>query len=321
MDPLLHQVMDEYCRTTGAPGDWVALGRPRVRRSARIYRIRSSALPCDAAVKVFLDREAPLRHARRSYTALARYHAEAGSMRVAAPFALLEARPAVLMEWIEGVELQRVLYGPARLHLSREAVLARSARWLAWFHSRGAIAMQQVDVDAALQRVEHRAAAIPAGQRLRDFDTCLALLVQRVDALRGVAVAHGAVHGDFTPYNLLLAGERAYGIDFLARRASPLVVDVNRMLVYLFAHRYAPAGARLLGVCGCAHDDWSAFTAHYDQRLLPPDEQTFLLFQFLEVMRRWGALLAERDPPSRLFRRIERQRLRTQARHIAALLA
>jgi hypothetical protein len=46
------------------------------------------------------------------------------------------------------------------------------------------------------------------------------------------------------------------------------------MLVYLFAHRYAPVSARLLGAARlCARDDWAAFTAcTTTQRLLPPDE-------------------------------------------------
>lgn len=152
--------------------------------------------------------------------------------------------------------------------------------------------------------------------------TTTALRRSRATSIRCAALplAHGAVHGDFTPYNLLLGGGQVYGIDFLARRASPLVADVNRMLVYLFAHRFAPVSARLLGPRGCARDDWAAFGAHYDARLLPNDEHAFLLLQFLEVMRRWGVLLGEHRPPSRLLRAIEKRRLRAQALHIARLL-
>lgn len=320
MDPLLRQVMHEYCRGSGAPADWVALAAPRVRREARIHRVRSAAFPCAVAVKIFLDRAQPLQHARRLHAALASYHEPAGRLRVAAPLALLETPPAVVMEWVGGSDLQRVLHGAAPERLPRAEALALSARWLAWFHSRGAVALQPLDVDAALARIGSRAATLPAAARAQGYDDCLASLARHLDTLRGVPLAHGAVHGDFTPYNLLLGGGQVYGIDFLARRASPLVADVNRMLVYLFAHRFAPVSARLLGPRGCARDDWAAFGAHYDARLLPNDEHAFLLLQFLEVMRRWGVLLGEHRPPSRLLRAIEKRRLRAQALHIARLL-
>ena len=113
----------------------------------------------------------------------------------------------------------------------------------------------------------------------------------------------------------------AVGIDFLANKNVAVISDVNRMLTYLFAQRYFPVSARMLGPQGCAREDWNAFTQGYGTGLLPVVPEIVLYFQYLEVMRRWSSLLAETDPPNVLLRYIEIHRVRTMAQHIAALLS
>jgi len=314
--------MEDYCRGTRTHEDWVPVGSPRVRKTAHVYRIRSSAFPTDAAVKIFLSEEKGRQHARRLHRALERYSpSDTTTQHVAAPYALVENRRAVIMEWIDAPPLQRAIHGYPGERIGRHEAVKKSAEWLRWFHLRGGLANSPFDANAALHRIEALFARIPAGRRCATFEACSSLLYRRADIVHGQGVMHGCVHGDFTPYNIMVSRATAVGIDYLANKQVAVVGDVNRMLMYLFAHRYFPVSRRMLGPRGCTREDWAAFTQGYGTGILPADEETFLYFQFLEVMRRWGSLLAETDPPSILFRYIETNRVRVMAQHIARLLS
>ncbi|MBK7728146.1 MAG: phosphotransferase [Gammaproteobacteria bacterium] len=322
MKRLLREVMEDYCRGTRSREDWVRVGSPRVRKTGHVYRIRSSAFPTDAAVKIFLCKEKGHQHARRLHRALERYSPSDTIMQhVAAPYALVENRRAVIMEWIDAPPLQRAIHGFPGERIGRHEAVKKSAEWLRWFHLRDGIANSPFDANAALHRIDALFARIPAERRCATFEASSALLYRRADIVHGQAVMHGSVHGDFTPYNIMVSRATAVGIDYLANKQVAVVGDVNRMLMYLFAHRYFPVSRRMLGPQGCTREDWTAFTQGYGTGILPAGEQTFLYFQFLEVMRRWGSLLAETEPPSILFRYIETNRVRTMAQHIAHLLS
>ncbi len=322
LERLLQEVMEDFCGHTRSPGDWVSVGSPRLRKTARVYRIRSSAFPTEAAVKIFLSEEKGRQHARRLHSALERYSpSDTDAQHVAAPYALVENRKAVIMEWVDAPPLQRAIHGFPWQRIGRHEAVRKSAEWLKWFHLRAGLTEGPFDANAALDKIETLLAKIPAGRRDTSFDTCVTLLFQRAHLVHGHGVMHGCVHGDFTPYNIMVSRTTAVGIDFLANKNVAVISDVNRMLTYLFAQRYFPVSARMLGPQGCAREDWNAFTQGYGTGLLPVVPEIVLYFQYLEVMRRWSSLLAETDPPNVLLRYIEIHRVRTMAQHIAALLS
>ncbi|MFZ1294091.1 MAG: hypothetical protein WAR81_07800, partial [Pseudomonadales bacterium] len=153
MKRLLREVMEDYCRGTRSREDWVRVGSPRVRKTAHVYRIRSSAFPTDAAVKIFLCKEKGHQHARRLHRALERYSPSDTIMQhVAAPYALVENRRAVIMEWIDAPPLQRAIHGFPGERIGRHEAVKKSAEWLRWFHLRDGIANSPFDANAALHR-------------------------------------------------------------------------------------------------------------------------------------------------------------------------
>lgn len=321
MDRLLEEVMENCCSECSARRDWVPLGAPRLRKTARIYRVRSGAFASDVAVKIFLGKESARQHACGLHSALERYRpAGTDSLFAAVPLALVERRNAVIMRWVDAPDLQRAIYAVPGQRLERHEAIRRSGEWLRWFHRSGGLQELPFEVDAVLRAIRAMAATLPNAGGSAELAACLELLGRRADIVRGRLVAHGSVHGDFTPYNLLLSRDQAVGIDFLASRGRATVMDANRMLMYLFAHRYGPVSAGMLGPLGCARRDWRAFARGYGPGLLSAGPQAFLYFQFLETMRRWICLLAESEPPSVLFRSIEKARIRMMALHIAELL-
>ena len=314
--------MEDFCCHTRSSADWVNVGSPRVRKTALVYRIRSAAFPTDAAVKIFLSEDKSRQHARRLHSALARYSpSDTSAQHVATPYALVENRSAVIMEWVDAPVLQRAIHGFPWQRIGRHEAVRKSAEWLKWFHLRGGLTESPFDANAALHKIEILLAKIPAGRRGASFDACVTLLFQRAHLVHGHGVMHGCAHGDFTPFNIMVSRATAVGIDFLANKHVAVISDVNRMLMYLFAQRYFPVSTRMLGPQGCTREDWSAFTQGYGTGLLPEAPEIFLYFQFLEVMRRWSSLLVEADPPSVFFRRIETNRVRIMAQHIAHLLS
>jgi hypothetical protein len=222
--------------------DWNTGAGAIRRRKSTVLRARSASLGLEVAVKVFdITSAGDERRAVRQYEALQKFHPLLkqgdGRYRVPAPHAFFPEQYTLIMEWIDAPSLARLLFTRMAMPGRRLDAVAEAGRWLRRYHEASELKLAPLDAAHFVRRLQQRFNARPDLERLLDRDPVLVKTARRLHdqaaTLQGIAVTTALNHGDFTPFNLLVAPQRVTGIDFWGRPRGPVATDLARMLVYL----------------------------------------------------------------------------------------
>jgi aminoglycoside phosphotransferase len=155
--------------------------------------------------------------------------AHAGHPRFGVPRLLAAdaAAQAILIEHLPGRAAEQIIEAdPA----SAAHVLRAAGEWLRAHHGALPKPVVAFNTKRPLHRLKTRAAEAepPAPNRFRAF---MRGLQDRAAALEGRALPEAVIHGDFTLGNLMLDGDRVYGIDFENPNASARERDLALLMV------------------------------------------------------------------------------------------
>ncbi|ETA52949.1 phosphotransferase [Ponticoccus alexandrii] len=200
-----------------------------------------------------------------------------------------EAR-AVLMEAAPG----RTVYDLLDHGAGAADVLCRAGRWLAAFHRASGTEARVFQPRFMRDHVGHLMRQHEAGEialaRPGDFARHGAAVIALADAHEGRQTLSSATHGDMHLRNILLDGQRSWGIDFSALHSAPVGFDIARLLLHytgVFADLDAlPPGA-------VVHPDLlAAFFEGYD--LVGPDDPSVQYLLRVRLLMDWAAIPARR---------------------------
>jgi hypothetical protein len=325
--PTAERVLGVLLPALDPAAAWQLVGEPHVSRQAHVFRARAPGWPSDVAVKVYRVLLHP-QQTRWQHEALEASFQAMRDPRFAAPrpYGWLKDERTLFMEWVEGRPLSSRLWSwkivPDRRRL---AVLADAGTWLSRYHEAIGVAPKPFDPELVLRWIDRPFARDPALERLmmgdRVFARSLALLRAAAAGLSGEPVPHTAIHGDFTPYNLIDTDERLVGIDILALHDQPVFSDLSRFLIYADVRKYVMTLPSQMNPLGVRAADAEAFLAGYGFTGVEAFAPATLVIHLAEVLRRWArvgeALRARRRLTLWLN---EAWRLRRMAAYVAAAL-
>lgn len=237
------QAVAEHLRSSSAELD--VRGPVARTKTSEIYFATGTAAPFPLAIKQFLqDRGADVARseAREAYDSMCRLHAlTEGDMVLASPrpIGLLPERAIIVSEWIEGVTLAKALNREPR---TRELELVSSAG--AWLGRLAAVASSEM----APMRPEEFVRGLEWPCMSPPHVTALAFLRKTAQEAARDAVPWLQTLGDFKPENLMLSGNRLYGIDSQMLYVGPQVLDAAHFLNHVAVQRWL----RLMGPRGMA---------------------------------------------------------------------
>jgi hypothetical protein len=204
-----------------------------------------------------------------------------------------------------------------------------AGRWLRWFHEQSDMRIEAAErkgIDGKLVKTVEkiRRSHGRALESDRFLNHCLVTADRVASRFAGRLLPHAVSHGDFTPFNLFVAGDTAIGFDFRARSLRPVFYDMTRFLVYLDVCRVnhdhvgiggiRPPRLSELRKFGCRGEDFEEFMEGYDPEGGVMNWDCWLGCQFLEITRRLVLLKApQANPWNRIFRVAENSRLRKRA--------
>lgn len=321
-------LMRDYCAAHQAPANWRQTHPEMKLLKASIYRIESDHFSTPVGIKAFRTDLVSAAFPEKLFHEWQIYAAQSAPEGFCVPaiYAVLPHSAALMMEWIEAKNMGDILLQNLHRPHVRVDAIRRAGGWLKWFHGVGGVenlpydsSMMLGKIEAMIEKVNAQNAAVMPAQKT--FWHCLDVLRRATPRFHGVSVPHAPVHGDFTPYNLLLPDDgRTAGIDFLAHGRMPVTFDICHFLVYLDVHRFWLTAARSLRKQGCNQPDMDHFFAGYGDALsgLAPD--AFLYCHLSEVLRRWVTLLLLKHDgrPHGWKRKLELFRVARMARHMAA---
>lgn len=320
-------LMQDYCAAHHVPANWRQTHPEMKRLKASIYRIASDDFPTPVGIKVFRTDVVNPAFPEKLFAEWQRYAAQSlpEGFCVPAVYGILPSRAALMMEWVEAPHMGDVLLQNLHRRDVRENAVRRAGGWLQWFHGIGGVeelpydtSMMLDKIDAMLAKVKAQNPAMIASQK--SFLDCLELLHRATPQFQELSLPHAPVHGDFTPYNLLLSADgRTCGIDFLVHGRRPVTFDICHFLVYLDVHRFWLTSAKALRYQGGSRHDKDHFMAGYGDALSGLTPEAFLYIHFSEVLRRWAyLLLLKAEGRSRGWKRkLELFRVARMARHMA----
>jgi hypothetical protein len=320
-------ILPELIRKTGC-GDWSVRGSPLQRRDCRIYFLESGSFRLPGLVlKIYLQDEV-WEHLAKSLHKKSRRYMKAATAECAVPepILLLPEANAMVMECVEAPSAGSLLMRGFHSVEIRREVVRKAARWLRWFHESKGVTSEPFEAASytgplagSAEKIRQLAPERLAGDAL--LRKCIEAAGEFATSMDGLEFPHATAHGDFTPFNLFIHGERMVGFDFRANRRLPVPHDICRFLLYLDIYRITPAGGGELSRYGCRRDDFEIFMAEYGTGREWLEDGIWLKLQFMEITRRITSLSLPRTRlRKRLLRFIEIAYLRRNARHILAAL-
>lgn len=270
------------------------------RRDCEIYKCENADLETPLALKIYGAHKREIDTPAALYKALEQYYdADSTAYNVPKPYALYDDQGAVLMEWIKQPKLRGIMW---HFTLHRYSAIERCAAWLKWFHGKQETKMRPYQ-DTALRKIA-AATNDPNFIAPQHFEESLQSFVAFINKHKNKSILHGRIHGDFTPYNILLdTQKRMIGIDFTAQEIAPLYTDIARFFMYMNSYRPVYLSAK---------KDYAALKKGYGFAENDELHRTILLG---EVLRRWSTLtLAKAKKPFHLWRETELIRLSFMAK-------
>ena len=208
-----------------------------------IYRGECSGISGPFAVKCL--RDGALLRQFDALTTVEKGLASSDDYGVPHPILRLEDENIIVMEWIEGEDLSRLLTRravPLALPVTEaESYLDRAGRWLARFHGIKPIAPALfpaakrfgiLDEAAGGVRLERHAAAQNALRVLRETSPEVGEELS----------PQGGVHGDYKPENVIFSKGRTVGIDVGMRYDNAVVFDLAYFITHLILLAWRPRG-------------------------------------------------------------------------------
>jgi hypothetical protein len=327
------EVLRQLQRKTGCE-DWAMMRSPMRRRDCTIYFLKSASYRLPGLVLKVYHKDAVGRNLARNLHRKSRRFRDAATPEctIPEPILFLPEENAMAMEYVDAPTAGALLMKEFHSSDKRQAVIRKAAMWLRWFHHQSGVADEPFVVAAfteklgkTLERIE--ALAPHALRNDRFLSECVDFARRIAAQLDGVEIPHAITHGDFTPFNLFIAGDTAIGFDYGFRHRRPVYHDICRFLVYLDVYRInhdyvgfsriRPTSDEELRKFGCRREDFEVFMDAYGTRAGIIEEGLWLKLQFLEVTRRITAMkLPQTRLLNRLFRLVESAKLRRSARHM-----
>ena len=164
----------------------------------------------------------------------------AGEFAVPHPVSKLENEQIIVMEWIDGESLSRLLSRDFLTPAKSLSYANRAGRWLHRFHNMENLPLSRLPVT---QRVNSLRADVAAARLGDDIftQTALRLLEETMHFSGSYLLPQGVIHGDFTPDNILLSEGRTVGIDFGMRRRNVVILDLANFIAHLLLLAWEPA--------------------------------------------------------------------------------
>lgn len=217
-----------------------------VRENSLLFYTECTGLPSPAVLKVCLNastREFDGAAALEQYDAARRVHTamrNAFAVSVPEPYLVRPDVGLMVMEWIPGVSMGRVLSSWRCSPATASDCIVRCAKWLRAFHDAGACSPGHLDIQQRLARVDEmesrRAVPDPV------FRKGVNELRAAASAAAETVLARAWIHGDFKADNLILSGERTIGVDVHLRDENAVVYDLASFLNNLALTLCEPSG-------------------------------------------------------------------------------
>jgi aminoglycoside phosphotransferase (APT) family kinase protein len=273
-DFVARALLPAYDRATGATRSW-RVSAPLHRRDASERHAAASVFKAVSAdgeslgVKAFAPQSpGPLREALDEYAALEwrRAQMDAGAgFRSPRPRLFVAEHNAILMEWIDGRKVNRLLMASALAPRTQARWLGGAGRWLRALHEAGSSPVQPFGGMALAQELDRRAAGVRAAGRLSGrlapLDRHLAWFAQAAATLDGTPAPQAILHDDFAPKNLIATPQGIAGVDITTLNRGPVCRDISEFMLYF--DLFDPVGT-LRADAGFTNGRLRAFLDGYD---------------------------------------------------------
>lgn len=198
----------------------------------------------------------------------------------------------LIMEWLNGISLQKQLWHSSLNRTCRISSIHKSGEWLRAFHEVSTLSNESVDFTCYLTVIKQRIALQSTNHLPNTPDSTLfvrayQILNRQISTSKPIAVPHAIVHGDFTPANVVLERDHVIGIDIWALERKPILIDLARMAVYLTVAYPPLRGENIYDAAERMHQSVKALTDGYGTDLAQPETQHFKLALLSEYLRRW----------------------------------
>ena len=320
----LATILPDLVRKTDCDG-WQPMRGPLHCRGCTIYFLRSPDFRLPGIVLKAFPQEPPERRLMKRLAAMheagATLHAAAtAEFAVPEPVTLIRKWRVLGMEFIAAPRSNGLLTASLLSPAKRDEVIAKSAGWLRWFHTRSEMDVRQFDASLHLAALAKMTSQLPATDPF--LSKCLRLAENVTAEMDGQPFHHAAIHGDFTPFNLFIDGGRTIGFDYQAKGMRPVSADICRYLLYLGMYHPLPARAAELREFGCRQRDSEVFLDAYGGGPDLTGNPLWPGLHFLEVVRRIASLTLLREKGrSRPLRLVEMALLRRNAAQLMKTLA
>lgn len=232
------------------PGNCSVRGPIAVRDNSVLFYAECDRLPSAALVKICLapdTRQPDADAARSEYAGLLAVHRAMRSsqhLSVPRPYILQPDVGLLAIEWVPGKNIAKRLSSWICGRGSAESYVAQSAKWLKAFHACHRLPAAALDVDSKLSFIATIESSFPSSDEV--FYAGVAQLRRSAGAAAAAKLPRSWIHGDFTPDNLIVSGERVLGIDTQLRHENAVVYDLAPFLNHLALALLEPSGWPLL---------------------------------------------------------------------------
>jgi tRNA A-37 threonylcarbamoyl transferase component Bud32 len=319
----LAAILPKLAGKTGCD-DWSLARRPLQRRDCVIHFLHSATyrIP-ELVVKIYRKDQVAENLAEAVHRKCKRFHqAGSASCGVPEPVMFLREENAMVMEFVDAPSAALLLMKGFYSQQRRRDVIRKAAGWLRWFHESSGVVARPFEaksfINPLMKRLEKIESMSPNPvMRNGLLGQCVRSAGEFARELEGLVMPHATAHGDFTPFNLFIHGDRTVGFDFRAHRRLAVSHDICRFLLYLDVYQIRSADGREVRKFGCRHKDLDDFMEAYGMPGARLDDGRWRMLQFMEITRRITSLAS---PRARLSKRMlgifETSRLRRNARLI-----
>ena len=303
---------------------WEMIGPVLKSRECDLYRAESPETGRSIAIKIYHANVNPAAPQQQFEALSLKQHpmaAPTAIYRVPRAYSFDSKTKTLLMDWAEGDNLFHRLWRGLRTKSINQDIFLAGA-WLRTFHQASPLKVQKTDYSyyqkADEKRTDHyddTSALLGDSHSL--FDESMAVLKKWVQEQPENFATHAILHGDFTPYNLLIDGKTVTGIDMWGATYQLIYVDLARMTVYLtIAYPLFFCGT-LFNRQGQMHPQISTLFNGYGTDLADPASNHLRIAILSEYLRRWLVIENRKSRgPRRLTDRFQILRIQNQIKSI-----